>query len=102
MGTRRPEGCPPYRDKIYDPFWARAEEMELPITLHIVTGRIPDPMACHTVREWEEGPNMFLDTWEEIPHVLATDFTRCFPRLDVAARISFSGQSSIAFRGSTS
>ena len=51
-----PEGCPPYRDKIYDPFWARAEEMELPITLHIVTGRIPDPMACHTVREWEEGP----------------------------------------------
>ena len=83
-----PEGCPPYRDKIYDPFWALAEEMELPITLHIVTGRIPDPMACHTVREWEEGPNMFLDTWEEIPHVLATDFIfgtilDRFPRLDV-------------------
>ena len=83
-----PEGCPPYRDKIYDPFWARAEEMELPITLHIVTGRIPDPMACHTAREWEEGPNMFLDTWEEIPHVLATDFIfgtilDRFPRLDV-------------------
>lgn len=69
-----PEGSPPYRDRSYDPFWARAEEIGVPVTLHIVTGRIPDPMACHTKQEWEEGPNMFLDTWEEIPHVLATDF----------------------------
>jgi predicted TIM-barrel fold metal-dependent hydrolase len=69
-----PEGSPPYRDKVYDPFWARAEETGLPVTLHIVTGRIPDPMACHTREEWEEGPNMFLSTWEEIPHVLAADF----------------------------
>lgn len=83
-----PEGCPPYRDPVYDPFWARAEEMGLPVTLHIVTGRIPDPMACHTREEWEEGPNMFLDTWEEIPHVLATDFIfgkilDRFPKLSV-------------------
>lgn len=83
-----PEGCPPYRDRSYDPFWARAEEMELPVTLHIVTGRVPDPMACHTREEWEEGPNMFLSTWEEIPHVLATDFIfgtilDRFPRLKV-------------------
>lgn len=83
-----PEGCPPYRDRVYDPFWARAEALELPVTLHIVTGRVPDPMACHTREEWEEGPNMFLDTWEEIPHVLATDFIfgtilDRFPRLRV-------------------
>jgi hypothetical protein len=62
--------------------------MNVPITLHIVTGRIPDPMACHTLAEWEEGPNMFLATWEEIPHVLATDFIfgkilDRFPRLRV-------------------
>lgn len=83
-----PEGSPPYRGRVYDPFWARAQEMELPITLHIVTGRIPDPMACHTREEWEEGPNMFLSTWEEIPHVLATDFIfgkilDRFPKLEV-------------------
>jgi predicted TIM-barrel fold metal-dependent hydrolase len=83
-----PTGCPFYRDRGYDPFWARAEEAGLPITLHIVTGRIPDPMACHTREEWEEGPNMFLDTWEEIPHVLASDFIfgtilDRFPRLKV-------------------
>ena len=83
-----PEGCPPYRDKLYDPFWAAAEDMDLAVTLHIVTGRVPDPMACHTVAEWEEGPNMFLDTWEEIPHVVATDFIfgtilDRFPRLRV-------------------
>jgi predicted TIM-barrel fold metal-dependent hydrolase len=83
-----PEGCPPYRDRIYDRFWASAEEMGLPVTLHIVTGRIPDPMACHSHAEWEEGPNMFLSTWEEIPHVLAADFIfgkilDRFPRLKV-------------------
>ncbi|HSF20249.1 MAG TPA: amidohydrolase family protein [Vicinamibacteria bacterium] len=83
-----PEGCPPYRDPSYDPFWARVEEMGLPVTLHIVTGRIPDPMACHTKGEWEEGPTMFLATWEEIPHVLASDFIfgtilDRFPRLKI-------------------
>jgi predicted TIM-barrel fold metal-dependent hydrolase len=69
-----PEGSPPYRDRIYDRFWAVAQEAGVPITLHIVTGRIPDPLACHTRAEWEEGPNLFLATWEEIPHVLASDF----------------------------
>jgi predicted TIM-barrel fold metal-dependent hydrolase len=83
-----PEGFPPYRDPVYDRFWAAAQEMEVPVTLHIVTGRIPDPMACHTRAEWEEGPNLFLATWEEIPHVLATDFIfgkilDRFPRLKV-------------------
>ena len=39
-----PEGCPPYRDPAYDPLSARCEEMDLPITLHIITGRIPDPL----------------------------------------------------------
>ena len=83
-----PEGCPPYRDETYDGFWACAQELSAPVTLHIVTGRVPDPMACHTVPEWQEGPNMFLATWEEIPHVLATDFIfgtilDRFPRLKV-------------------
>ena len=83
-----PESSPPYRNRVYDPFWARAQEMNIPITLHIVAGRIPDPMACHTQEEWEEGPNMFLSTWEEIPHVLANDFIfgtilDRFPRLKV-------------------
>jgi len=83
-----PGGCPPYRDSSYDRFWECAQDLSVPVTLHIVTGRVPDPMACHTVPEWEEGPNMFLDTWEEIPHVLATDFIfgtilDRFPRLRV-------------------
>jgi len=83
-----PEGCPPYRERSYDAFWACAQDMEVPVTLHIVTGRVPDPMACHTREEWEEGPNMFLDTWEEIPHVMATDFIfgtilDRFPRLKI-------------------
>lgn len=83
-----PSGSPPYRDPVYDPFWSAAQALELPVTLHIVTGRVPDPMACHTPAEWEQGPDMFLDTWEEIPHVLASDFIfgtilDRFPRLSI-------------------
>ena len=40
----RPE-WPYYRDPIYDPFWARAEEMSVPVTLHIITGNVRDPFT---------------------------------------------------------
>ena len=36
-----PPGSQPYRKAAYDPFWARAAEMDIPIQLHIITGRVP-------------------------------------------------------------
>ena len=33
----RPEWAP-YQDKKYDPFWAKAVELDQPVTLHIITG----------------------------------------------------------------
>ena len=39
----RPE-WPPFQDKHYNPFWARAEELGQPVTLHIITGNEVDPL----------------------------------------------------------
>ncbi len=72
--ARYPEGCPPYRDPHYDPLWARCEEMDLPLTLHIITGRIPDPLFAYKEADQQEGPNAMLDTYEEIPHTIANEF----------------------------
>ena len=69
-----PSGCPPYRDPIYDPFWARAEELGIPVTLHIITGRIPDPLHFHTKEEQGESPATQIALMYEVMAVLANEF----------------------------
>ncbi len=69
-----PAGCPPYRDSTYDPFWARAQEMGMPIQLHTGTGRVPDPFHLYTEEEKSEAPGIFLNLDYEIMGVLANDF----------------------------
>jgi predicted TIM-barrel fold metal-dependent hydrolase len=43
----------PYHSRIYDPFWAVAQELDIPISLHLVTGRkVPkskDAKAAHAM-----------------------------------------------------
>ena len=69
-----PEGSLPYRDRAYDPFWARAEEIEFPLTLHIITGRIPDPLHFHTREEQGQCASMQIALMYEIMGVLANEF----------------------------
>lgn len=69
-----PEGCPPYRDKIYDPFWAHAEEAGIPVTLHIITGRVPDPLHFHTQEEQGDSPKTQIALMYEVMGVLANEF----------------------------
>jgi predicted TIM-barrel fold metal-dependent hydrolase len=69
-----PEGCPPYRDPIYDPFWARAQELGIPITLHIITGRVPDPLHFHSKEEQGESPATQIALMYEVMAVLANEF----------------------------
>jgi len=80
--TEAPEGFPPYRDKRYDPFWARASEMGVPITLHSIAGRVPDPLHFHTPEEQAEAPRVFLRLFSEAAEILANDFVfgRIFDR----------------------
>ena len=31
----------PYTSREYDPFWAAAQELEMPLSLHVITGKKP-------------------------------------------------------------
>ena len=92
INCQAPEGRPPFRDSVYDPFWAAAQEADLPLTLHFRTGRkgIINQAVVHslTAEEMGEGPGMFVDIFNEIQVVLANDFIfgrilDRFPRLKV-------------------
>ena len=92
INCQAPEGRPPFRDSVYDPFWAAAQEAGVPLTLHFRTGRkgIINQAVVHslTAEEMGEGPGMFVDIFNEIQVVLANDFIfgrilDRFPRLKV-------------------
>ena len=92
INCQAPEGRPPFRDSVYDPFWAAAQEADVPLTLHFRTGRkgIINQAVVHslTAEEMGEGPGMFVDIFNEIQVVLANDFIfgrilDRFPRLKV-------------------
>ena len=92
INCQPPEGCPPYRDPVYDRFWAAAEEAGAPITLHILTGRVVDALFLarigQTPEEASANPGLWIDLFIEAQTVLANDFIYGrildrFPRLKV-------------------
>ena len=72
--TQPIDGGAPYRSALYDPFWAIAEEARVPITLHIVTGRVRDPFTYHGADERGDVPRSFLELFGEAAPVLANEF----------------------------
>jgi uncharacterized protein len=91
INTVAPEGAAPYRHRKYDPFWSTVQDLDLPITLHIITGRVLDPILyAETEEERAEAPVQFLALFEEIQISLANDFIfggifDRFPRLKLVA-----------------
>ena len=91
INCQAPEGSPPYRSKEYDKFWAIAEEANAPLTLHLLTGRIFDPLVyahAQTAEEGQENPGQWVDLFNEIQRVLANDFIfggilERFPKLKI-------------------
>lgn len=82
----RPE-WEPYRHRRYDPFWARAQELDMPVTLHILTGNVIDAFALYGKQRDELARNS-LNMFQEGPQVLANEFVfggvlDRFPRLKV-------------------
>src|SRR4029453_4781757 len=73
-----PAGCPPYRERVYDRFWAAASAAGVPVTLHILTGRVLDPLILartgQTPAESQANPGLWLELSHEIQTVLANDF----------------------------
>ena len=91
INCQPPEGCPPYRDPVYDRFWAAASDADVAITLHILTGRTLDPLILASIQkpeEYGENPGLWVEMMNEIQPVLANDFIfggilERFPRLKV-------------------
>jgi predicted TIM-barrel fold metal-dependent hydrolase len=86
--TQPIEDAPPYRSEVYDRFWAVVEEARVPVTLHIVTGRVRDPFTYHGADERGEVPRSFLELFGEAAPVLANEFIfggifDRFPRLTI-------------------
>lgn len=69
-----PEECAPLRDPIHDRFWAAAQSLNVPICLHIITGRVPDPLHFHTRQEQGESPRTQIELMYEVMGVLANEF----------------------------
>ena len=78
INCHAPEGCPPYRNPVYDKFWAAAEEAGVPITMHIITGRVMDALILarlgQTSEETSANPGLWIDLFIEAQTVLANDF----------------------------
>ena len=78
INCQPPEGCLPYRDRVYDKFWAAAEEAGVPITLHILTGKVVDALFLarmgQTPEETAANPGLWIDLFIEAQTVLANDF----------------------------
>jgi predicted TIM-barrel fold metal-dependent hydrolase len=62
-----------YQDKHYDPFWACAQELNVPVVLHIITGNIRDPFTLFG-DERLDLPKIGLWILFEAPPVLANEF----------------------------
>jgi predicted TIM-barrel fold metal-dependent hydrolase len=85
------EGCPPYRDRAYDRLWAAAQEADIPLTLHVLTGQFLDPLVYAAIQSDEERadyPRQWMEMFNEIQGVLANDFIfggilDRFPRLKI-------------------
>ncbi len=74
ISTQPPVGALPYRDSVYDALWAVAQDMDFPLALHIITGRVPDPFHFHTQKEMEDAPTVMLQLYYEAMAVLANEF----------------------------
>ena len=61
----------PYNSPIYDPFWSAAQDLDIPVSLHLVTGRrVPKPR--------KEGVDAQPITAGEEPKVLSQSFSRAY------------------------
>ena len=75
VNMQAPEGCLPYRHSSYDRFWASVSDLGMPVTLHIITGRVLDPILyAVTKEERAAAPAQLLDLFREVEAPLANDF----------------------------
>ena len=68
------DGMPPYRDKSYDRFWAAAQDLDVPVTLHIITGKEQDPYTLQGSEERQIIAQTLIRVLSDVGPVLANEF----------------------------
>lgn len=73
----------PYSNAIYDPFWAAAQELEMPITLHTITG---SQESRWSIAYWNPemvlfGPLGYQEAERSFAHIILSGVLERFPRL---------------------
>ncbi len=74
ISLQAPKGCPLYRDPMYDPIWAAARDLKMPITLHLATGRRKTSIQAAVDGDFDGLAGVYLATRTEIMEVLADEF----------------------------
>lgn len=75
IDTVAPVDCPPLRDACYDRFWSAAEDLDVPVLIHIVTGRVLDPIVyAITPEQLAEAPRGIHEMWHEVQTTLSNEF----------------------------
>ena len=74
ISLQAPKGRPLYRDRMYDPIWAAAQDLGMPITLHLATGRRKTSIQAAVDGDFEGLGGVYLATRTEIMDVLADEF----------------------------
>ncbi|MGE0800714.1 MAG: amidohydrolase family protein [Lautropia sp.] len=64
---------PPYRDPAYDPLWAAAQDLDMPITLHAIAGRVPDPIHFEP-KDLGKLPGTYISLMFEMLPIVAGEF----------------------------
>jgi predicted TIM-barrel fold metal-dependent hydrolase len=72
----------PYSGRAYDPFWAAAQDLNLPISLHVFTARRSEFDATKALQTYIQGPHYIQLTLADM--VLGGVFER-FPRLNLVS-----------------
>lgn len=83
-----PSPCPAYSSKVYDPFWAEAQELEMPMVLHENTGGAESRLSPSSY--WEEHRSLgALTRPHEVQRTLGqfilSGVLERFPRLKVVS-----------------
>jgi predicted TIM-barrel fold metal-dependent hydrolase len=82
-----PPGQPPFTSSFYDPFWAEAQELEMPVTLHEITGGAESHLSQ---AYWDE--NLIMqnvlaphEAQRSLAQIILSGVLERFPRLKIIA-----------------
>ncbi len=77
----------PFTSTLYDPFWAAAQELEMPISLHILTGqgRESKGLADETMDRYQRTMNQPAEIQRSLTALIFSGVLERFPRLKIVS-----------------